>query len=242
MNYLLSHNRRRSPVPASLIAALAAAGMLAFFAIEWLTPQALSGAASRVAAPLWRIRAAAFGSDRAALADELARVRAENAFLRAFAAAQVPPALENEVGTLIVPVLARPRWSAYDTLVVGAGYGDGVHVGARVSASGFALGEVVEVRGDSSLVSLYSTAGKTVVAQIAGTAPIELVGVGGGAFEALAAVGLPVAAGDGAFVPSLASSLFAVVDATVGAGEGVQKIHLRLPVNIFELRMVTVGL
>ncbi len=241
MNYLFSRNRTPAhPFRFALVLVFAVVAAVAV--LQWLAPNAFAPIAARITAPLLHLYSAAFSSNTTILAEELARLRAENEFLRALAAARISETAPVSENTTIAPVLARPRWSAYDTLLVGAGYGDGVHIGARVFTSGFVLGEVAEVYGDTSLVSLYSTAGKKTLAQIGGAIPIELVGAGGGAFEAIVASDVPVAVSDGAFAPALSAKLFAIVDAISEAREGTKKLYARLPVNMFELRSVEIDL
>lgn len=257
MNFLLPRNKPRR----AFLGAFGSVGIfaLAIFLLQWLAPNVFAPVAARIAEPLFYIRdsaavglaslgsffstRAALSEENTALTDELARAKTENEFLKSVSA------VSNEIlqpqsadGVVIVAVLSRPRWSAYDTLIVGAGYDDGVHTGMPVSASGFVIGEIAEVYAGTSLVSLYSTPGKKTNAQIAGKFPVELIGSGGGTFEAEIAKDIPVSVGDGAFAASISPKLFAVVDAIEPAGEGANKIFFRLPVNIFELRTVEVGI
>ncbi|TSC85159.1 MAG: hypothetical protein G01um101417_26 [Parcubacteria group bacterium Gr01-1014_17] len=256
MNFLLQRKKSRAAYFHAFTGAAVFA--LTIFVLQWLAPNISSPIASGIAEPLFYARDSAltasapigaFFSSRAALSDEiaaleedLARVKSENEFLRSISA--VPDEILQQPSTnvvLVAAVLSRPRWSVYDTLIIGAGYDDGVHIGMPVSTFGFVIGEVAEVRGATSLVSLYSTAGKKTITQISGKFPVELVGNGGGTFEAEIAKDIPISVGDGAFAVSISPKLFAIVDAIMEAGEGVSKLYLRLPVNIFELRMVEVG-
>ncbi|MDP3661635.1 MAG: rod shape-determining protein MreC [bacterium] len=257
MNFHLQRKKPRSEYVRALVGVCVFA--LAIFVLQWLAPNIFSPISAGIAKPLFYARDSAlsaaasigaFFSSRdaltneiAALDDELARVKSENEFLRSVSAAS-PEAREipSAEGTLVAVVLSRPRWSAYDTLIIGTGYDDGVHIGMPVSASGFVIGEVAEVNGNTSLVSLYSTAGKKTIAQISGKFPVELIGSGGGTFETRIAKDVPVSVGDGAFAASISPKLFAVVDAITNASEGAVKIFFRLPVNIFELRAVDVGM
>lgn len=258
MNFLLPRNKPRR----AFLGAFGSAGIFALviFLLQWLAPNAFAPVAARIAEPLFYMRDsavvglaslgsffsthAALSEENTALADELARAKTENEFLKSISA--VPEgtlqSLNAREGVLIAAVLARPRWSAYDTIIIGAGYDDGVHTGMPVSASGFVIGEIAEVYAGTSLVSLYSTAGKKTVAQIAGKFPVELIGSGGGTFEAEIAKDVPVSVGDGAFAASISPKLFTVVDAVEPASEGAVKIFFRLPVNIFELRTVEIGI
>lgn len=257
MNFLL---QRKKPRAAFLLAFTGAVVfVLAIFVLQWLAPNLFAPIAAGIARPLFFARDSAamefaslgsFFSTRAALSgelvkltDELARAKMENEFLKSIST--VPNEIlqpQSANGVVIAAVLSRPRWSAYDTLIVGAGYDDGIHIGMQVSASGFVIGEVAEVRGSTSLVSLYSTAGKKTIAQVSGKIPVELIGSGGGTFEAEVARDIPITVGDGAFATGISTKLFAIADAVEPAGEGANKIFFRLPVNIFELRTVKVGI
>lgn len=216
-----------------------------FLVVQYYAPNFLVPIAARAALPLLSARAAfrevwANSVERAARR-ELAALRIEHAYLTALVQANVPTTSGAETGRgITASILAQPRWSAYDTLLLGAGTIQGVAVGMRVRADGFVVGEIAETYHDSSLAILYSTAGKKVTAQIAGTIPVELIGAGGGAFTVSIAESAPVRAGDGAFVPGLSPRLFAIVDAVTAGSESTLTVRLRLPVNLFELRTVEI--
>lgn len=257
MNFLLQRKKPRKAFLRALIGAIAFT--LVIFILQWFAPNIFSPIAAGIAESLFYARASflsasasmgAFFSSHSTLSDEiaglteaLARAKAENEFLKSISAISsnvLKP--QSTEGVVMAAVLSRPRWSAYDTLIIGAGYNDGIHIGMHISASGFVIGEVAEVHGSTSLVSLYSTADKKTIAQISGTIPVEMVGSGGGTFEAEVAKDVPVSVGDGAFATSISPKLFAVVDAITDASEDAVKIFFRLPVNIFELRTVEVGI
>lgn len=257
MNFLLQRKKPRKAFLRAFIGAVSFA--LVIFILQWLAPNIFSPIAAGIAEPLFYARdsalsasasISAFFNSRTALSDEivklqskLARAKAENEFLKSVSAVSneiLQP--KNAEGVVMAVVLSRPRWSAYDTLIIGVGYDDGVHIGMHVSASGFVIGDIAEVYAGTSLVSLYSTAGKKTVAQIAGKFPVELVGSGGGTFEAEISKDIPVSVGDGAFAVGISPKLFAVADAIAPSGEGAVKIFFRLPANIFELRAVEVGI
>jgi hypothetical protein len=139
-----------------------------------------------------------------------------------------------------IPILSRPRWSAYDTFVIGAGSSERMNVGDKIFSEKFILGEITEVYEHTSLVSLYSTAGKEINAQVSGKFPVTLFGNGGGTFVSDIASGTPVADGDGIFFNEMPESVFAVVESVVDTGDGTTKVYSRLPVNIFEINSVEV--
>lgn len=166
-----------------------------------------------------------------------------NIFSRTSNAIAVPfwnmrPAISETTGE--IPILSRPRWSAYDTFVIGAGASEGISVGDKISSGEFILGEAAEVYERTSLVLLYSTAGKKIEALISGRFPVELVGSGGGTFTADIAVGAPVAEGDKILAQGTNPYVFAVAEAVEDLGGGSAKLYARLPVNIFELRGVEI--
>ena len=258
MNYLLRHKRPR----ADLLRAFSSAAIVvvAVFLLQWLAPNAFAPLAARIAAPFFSAEAsiaraaegvtaffrscAALAAENAALKSALSYARAENEFLKTISSVQKDASIFLDAGenTITAAVLSRPRWSVYDTLIIDAGATDGVEVGMKVFASGFVIGEISEVENHTAFVSLYSTPGRKVVAQIAGKFPTELVGSGGGTFETIIPHGLPVSVGDGAFAPDISPKLFAIVEAVADSGEGTARIYLRLPVNIFELHAMEVGI
>src|SRR3989344_1978107 len=256
MNYLLLHKRPRAGFLHAFVGAAIVA--VAVFLLQWLAPNMFAPLVVRIAEPFFFTEASvarategitiffrsrtALAAENAAFKEALATARAENEFIQAISAVQKDGDVFPRTGenTITAPVLSRPRWSAYDSLIIGAGAADGVEVGMRAFSSGFVIGKVAEVEGSTASVSLYSTPERKVVAQIAGKFPTELAGSGGGTFEAIVPREIPASPGDGAFAHDISPKLFAIVDAVGDAGEGTAKICLRLPVNIFELRTVEV--
>lgn len=161
--------------------------------------------------------------------------------------------LKNALGRIVssddrfvlAAVLARPPTTAFDTLIIDLGEKDGLTPGMRVfSDAAFAIGEVVETYGRSSLVSLYSSSGYELDGYIgASSTPATFSGVGGGALRASVPRGAGIGVGDAIVLPSVTTDLAAVVsgiDAPEGSSLAV--VHATLPVNLQQLRYVYIEL
>ena len=87
---------------------------------------------------------------------------------------------------ILAAVLAKPPKSVYDTLLIDGGESIGLVKGQGVYAHGrIPIGIIEEVRSESAVVRLYSSAGeKTDVRLVPLGVDVTLVGRGGGAFSA----------------------------------------------------------
>ncbi|MEX2514843.1 MAG: rod shape-determining protein MreC [Candidatus Paceibacterota bacterium] len=93
-------------------------------------------------------------------------------------------------------VIGRPPQSPYDTLVISIGADRGVELGAGVWwPAGVYLGEVVDVRSETSIVQLVSSSGVEHPAFV-GQTPIKLHGRGGDELYAEVSENLDIAIGD----------------------------------------------
>lgn len=151
---------------------------------------------------------------------------------------------KSEEELLLARVLATPGQSPFDTLVIDAGAEEGVSLGMRVFTEGdFAIGEVTSVFHHSAVVTLYSTSGMELSVTLAtDSTPATLYGRGGGDFLMVLPRGIHVALGDLVNIPALAPNYAGVVDGVDRPeGESLQYIHLKLPVNIYQLKWVYVA-
>lgn len=143
---------------------------------------------------------------------------------------------------VVAYVLAGPRLSPYDTLVVDAGEDAGVALGNMVVYAGSgAIGEVVEVSIASSKVRLYSSPGEE-YSVIVGSRhlPVFAVGRGMGNFEAKVPQDSQVALGDNV-VSAKGNLIFGTVSLIEETpAEPVKRIFFRVPFNITEIRSVEV--
>ncbi len=143
---------------------------------------------------------------------------------------------------VLASVLSKPSRSAYDTILVDAGYGDGVAVGKLVFAYGSVpIGRVATVYKDSARIILFSSAEEKNDAVINGM-NFELVGRGGGNFEVILPRDLVVEKDSEAVLPGISSYPVAVVEDTISdPRDAFQKVILTSPVNIEELRFVEIA-
>jgi len=104
-------------------------------------------------------------------------------------------------GRVVAGVLARPPLSPFDTLIVAPT--EPVQVGAHAFGhGGVPVGTVERSEEGSAQVSLYSSAGRSTLGWAGETRiPIELRGVGSGAFRASVAKDSGIAIGDLVYVP-----------------------------------------
>ena len=145
-------------------------------------------------------------------------------------------------------VLARPNRTLYDTFVVDVGRRDGVTKGARVFGVGdVAIGSVEDVYARTSLISLYSTPGRSIEALLGNAeselVAIEAIGRGGGDFETRIPRGIEVFEGHAIFSPELDGGILGIIEEIIALpSDSFQTILLSSPVNIQTLRIVTIEL
>lgn len=140
-------------------------------------------------------------------------------------------------------VISRPPASPYDTFVIDIGSADGVKVGAKVYAGGSVLiGDIAEVFGKTSKVSLFSAPGRAVQVLLGPShKEVDAVGRGGGNFTAKVPVGVAVEKGDTLELSQLRNHVFGVVqDIVADSTDSLQTIMFKAPVNLSELRLVQV--
>lgn len=243
--------RRRRAVRSGLLSGslpyvvLGAAVLAVFLGLRLLAPGALISFVS----PLWQLGTAATsaldgGSDET-LAAENAALAARNAEL----AAQVAD-LTNLLGTrtepipgIVASVMARPPVAPYDTLAIDQGREAGISKDDLVSGpGGTPIGEITDVDQYTARVTLYSTRG-SVQSGWAGEnrVPVELSGLGSGAFDATAARGTGLVAGDTVYLVqrgALPIGTVIAVDEDPSAPKAT--LYVRPYVNPFSITWVTV--
>ncbi len=144
---------------------------------------------------------------------------------------------------LLSVVLSRPSASPYDTIVIDVGSTDGVSAGDTVLAvGGIAIGEIAKVLKRTSVVELFSSAGKiTTVLLGENNLSVEIKGLGGQNFEVYLPRDNGISEGDFA----IASNISLIPVAIVGYIEKspnspAEKILLKSPININELKFIQV--
>lgn len=152
---------------------------------------------------------------------------------------------------LLSAILSEPNHSPYDTLIIDRGSEHGVSVNDKVYAYGnIPVGAVAEVYGATSKVTLYSSSGAVTPAVISisqaetGVSKnifVDAVGRGGGSFEITVPRDLSIPKGTEVTLPGMTPRVLGIIEGTISEPrDAIQKILLRSPVNIFELKFVQV--
>ncbi len=216
--------------------------------------------------PLWSVGRSVVGGMKviipsvfsgATLVEENQRLKAEIALLRA--ESWRAGVVENERDVLrsmlgrsstteeqlLAYVLAAPNFAPYDTLVLDVGEDTGVFTGARVMTDGgFVIGVISEVLPTRAVAQLYSSPGLTRDVAV-GTARIPAVahGVGGGNYRIELPKNTDIAEGDEVHLLGGVEEFLGVVEQVIVDDKtGITTLHLRLPVNMSELRSVIIEL
>ncbi len=145
--------------------------------------------------------------------------------------------------TVLAAVLQKPPVSPYDTLLIDIGKDENISEGDEVIAgNSFSIGVIDAVFPHEAKVLLLSAPGKTTNVLVGGKHLLTAaVGKGGGNFEVRLPRDARVVVGDAVLLPGLSNSpLGAVAEIRVRPTDTFQTILFRLPVNLFELRHVSV--
>ncbi len=151
-------------------------------------------------------------------------------------------AAANLTGT-IATVVARPSKTAYDTLLIKTDFPVTVGMHAH-TLSGVPLGTVTNVSESGSTVSLYSTPGNEIDADIIlsdamDSITTKLRGRGGGAFEAITSKDVVIPIGALVSKPSVSGKPFAeVVKIAVRDDTKDQLVYFRSVVNFQHVRYI----
>ncbi len=144
---------------------------------------------------------------------------------------------------LLAAILVKPGQSLYDTLIVDAGTDLGVAVGQKVFSDGnILIGEVAEVYAHSSKIKMYSSAGEKLSVIISGKdITTEAEGRGGGNFEMIFPRDVDIPKGTEVVLPGIHPYLVGLVDDIISdPRDPLQKVLLRSPVNVQELKFVQI--
>ncbi len=167
----------------------------------------------------------------------VARLTEENIALRAFVG-------NTTSERLLVRIIARPPFLAYDRIQVDKGARHGVTVGAPVFAGrDVVVGSVVSVAADYSFIELVSAPGflSTVyVPELALSATME--GVGGGVARVRVPQGVRVVSGQTVILLAYDPGIFGEITHVEGdATKPEQYAYVTLPVSLQSLRYLSVG-
>lgn len=144
---------------------------------------------------------------------------------------------------ILATILVKPAQTIYDTLIVDVGARDNILVGSRVFASDTViLGEVSEVRDRTSVVTLYSSGGyKNNVVITGNDVYTEAIGRGGGSYEMTFPREISFPIGTEIVIPGITPYVIGLVDEVISdPRDPLQKVLLRAPVNIQELKFVAI--
>lgn len=118
-------------------------------------------------------------------------------------AASVGALNDSPASGILAGVVARPPTSPYDTLVLAAGARVGITLGQEAfGAGGVPVGVVSAVLADFSRVTLFSSPGMSTNGWVGhASAPVTIMGNGGGAMGSSIARSAAISVGDTVFVP-----------------------------------------
>jgi cell shape-determining protein MreC len=189
---------------------------------------------------------AALAAQNAALSEEVQTLTNENQVLTARSQdlTKLLGGASSAGNELLAGVLARPPESPYDSLVVAAGTSDGISQGALVySAGGTPIGTIQTVLAQSSVVSLFSTAGRKTSGWIGeNRIPVTLSGVGAGAFTATIPQTSSIAAGDTVYVPGPgALPIGTIVKIDTDPSSPTVVLHVQPLVDLFSVTWVEIA-
>ncbi len=260
MNYLLKNNQQSRGVRKPIIAVvviLAVAGFFYFFASNFASQSIYS-----IARPILSLRDYVFQkfadlwsvvSDKQSLARENVGLQRELddarlSLLSLDVYKKENEDLKNLLGRsttekkILASVLEKPNRSLYDTLMIDAGENQGVKKGDFVFAADFIIGNVEEVHGSYSKVSLASTPGQTFTVRVGNSGiDTQALGQGGGNFVIKLPKEIPIKVGDLIKSSGLPARFFGTVQDVEQTETGsYQFVLFNLPVNINTLDRVLV--
>lgn len=146
-------------------------------------------------------------------------------------------------GGIFAGVLSNPGNIPFDTFLLDSGSEGGIKNKQLVLADrNVALGETIETFPHSAKVQAFSSSGKTTGAFLGPeNIPVQLKGAGGGVYTAELPRELDVQEGDAAILPGVDGLILAYVESKEeNSADSFQKLYLRNPVNVFELKYVQV--
>lgn len=149
----------------------------------------------------------------------------------------------KDLNGTIATVIARPSSTPYDTLLIKTDFA--TNIGMNVyTISGIPLGTVTNVSGNNSTITLYSSPGNKVDADIILGDAMDAInaslrGRGGGAYEAITPKDVDIPIGSFVIIPSLTDKPMAEVVKIVERDDTKdQMVYFRSTVNFQYLRYV----
>lgn len=140
-------------------------------------------------------------------------------------------------------ILAHPGPLPFDTFLLDIGSEGGlVNGNLAFSDENIAIGTIIETYPYSSKVKSFSSSGEITDAFLGPeNIPVQLKGAGGGAYTAELPAGLDIKEGDAAALPGSDGFILAYVESKEeNITDSFQKLYLRAPLNVFELKYVQI--
>lgn len=261
MTYLRAHNRRGGRVrPRKLIGLLVVLVFL-ISGIQIAMPHVFPALFHAIALPFWRTEFAvvngALQSQQELLAENESLKRQIAEYEIRFASSTLELLLTQNQDLLsmfgegstsptnykLAAVLSRPAFVPYDLLIIDIGSEDGVVASSTVySPHQIPIGRIVNVKKNTSIVSLFTSPKESYNALIGGTHISAMaIGQGGGQFLAEVPHGTPVSVGD-IVVDTILSSrpLGTVAAVSNDPANPFDTILIAPPINIFDVTFVLV--
>lgn len=173
-----------------------------------------------------------------ALKLEIDLLKTENATLKDVLGRDV-----TDSPSILARVTAVPSRTPYDTLILDAGENQGIKVGDKVLYfNSIALGEIVEVYGNSSRARLYTTPGVVTPAVLSSSSQfVELHGRGGGNFEVELPRDFEISDTETVILPGLHSYTIGTLLRSISdPRDPFKRVVLKSPVSISTLDWVEV--
>jgi len=140
-------------------------------------------------------------------------------------------------------ILARPPLTGYDVFIVDIGENSAVEIGNEVFFENILLGEVTEVLAQTSKIRLLSSGGVETGAFLGSqNLPIKMTGRGGGNLVGSVSQEVKVEIGDLVVVSGERNKILGKVEEIErGPASSFKKVYTRLPINLSEIRWVSVS-
>lgn len=142
-------------------------------------------------------------------------------------------------GGVFAGILARPGHLPFDILLLDIGSEAGIGNGDLVLGDqNIALGNIIETYPYSAKIQAFSSSGEVTDAFLGPeNIPVKMKGMGGGSFTAELPRELDVQKGDAAMLPGSDGFILAYVESKEeNLTDSFQRLYLRTPVNVFELK------
>jgi cell shape-determining protein MreC len=235
------------------------------FVLHVPIPRFLANTAQWVATPVWLVQERLsnvtnnvrtsfadkhlLAQENAALLDEISTLRRESYSTQMYAAEneQLRKLLgrgKEEEGFIPTSIIHGEVWAPYDTSIIDAGSRLGVREGMLVvSPENIAFGGVIRALTSRSVVALFSAPGKETSVVVHGTSTTHAVMTGMGAGTMLMSIPreMDIKQGDPVVLSTFPSYVVGhVADIRVRPEDAQQRVYVRSPLNIRNVRFVMV--